>query len=107
MRKLFSVLATIFAVFGIILVVTPTEQIAFIPVTLTLISAFLALKFSTLEQKRFPKILLIIGVLTLIIIAAKQFLIKDEVAVETETEKVQKVESQKQDVKQLEELEDL
>ena len=68
---------------------------------------FLALKFSDVDQKKFPKILLIIAVLTLIIIATKQFLIKDEVAVETETEKIQKVESQKQDVKELEELEGL
>jgi hypothetical protein len=107
MRKLFITLATVFAVFGIILVVAPTEQMAFIPVILTLISAFLALKFSAVDQKKFPKILLVIAVLTLIIIAAKQFLIKDEVAVETETEKIQKVESQKQDVKELEELEGL
>jgi prepilin signal peptidase PulO-like enzyme (type II secretory pathway) len=107
MKKLFITLATVFAIFGIILVVAPTEQMAFIPVILTLISAFLALKFSDVDQKKFPKILLIIAVLTLIIIAAKQFLIKDEVAVETETEKIEKVESQKQDVKELEELEGL
>ncbi len=107
MRKLFITLATVFAVFGIILVVAPTEQMAFIPVVLTLISAFLALKFSSVDQKKIPKILLIIAILTLIIIAAKQFLIKDEVAIETETEKIQKVESQKQDVKELEELEGL
>lgn len=104
MRKLFISLAVFFAVVAIAFTVFPMGTIAFLPVGLTLILTFLALKFSVGNQKILPKILLFISLVTLLVVVGKVVFINDKVAVDKQFEQ-QKVESEKQDVKDLEGLE--
>lgn len=106
MRKLFVILGFIFLVFGIVLTFFPTEQLALIPVGLSLIFGFLAFKKSDLEQKKIVKVLFILASICLLGIFAKQIFIKDEVVIDKQDE-IQKVESQKEDKKDLEALEGL
>ncbi len=106
MRKLFIVLAFIFAVLGVIFTVLPTEKLGLIPIGLSLIFGFLALKKSEIGQKGFTKFILIFATILLLVGLAKVFLIKDEVIIDKQDE-IQKVESQKEDLKDLEELDGL
>ena len=106
MRKLFIVLASIFAVLGIILTVFPTEQLALIPIGLALTLAFLALRKSEGNQSKFPKLILVVAALTLLTVVGKEVFIKDEIVVDKQFDQ-KKVESKKEAQKDLEELEDL
>ncbi len=106
MRKLFIVLAFIFAVLGVIFTILPTEKIGFIPTVLTLIFSFLAFKKSEIAQKGFPKVLFIFAIVLIVVGFVKAFLIKDEVVIDKQDE-IQKIESQKEDKKDLEELDGL
>lgn len=106
MKKLFIVLAFIFAVLGVIFTILPTEKLGLIPTGLSLIFAFLALKKSEIGQTTFPKFILIFAAILLLVGFSKVFLIKDEVVIDKQDE-IQKVESQKEDLKDLEELDGL
>lgn len=106
MRKLFIVLAFIFAVLGVIFIILPTEKLGLIPVGIALIFSFLALQKSDIGQKGFPKFILVFSIILMIVGLAKSFLIKDEVVIDKQDE-IQKVESQKDDQKDLEALDDL
>lgn len=103
MRKLFLVLAIAFTLLAIIFSVMPMDTIAFLPIGVALIFSLLLLKKSEDSQKRLPKILLFIGVLSSVFVLGKTLLIKDEV------EKDVQFEQQKQETKQeaKQELEDL
>lgn len=104
MRKLFIVLAVIFAILGIVFAVLPLGTLALLPIGLALIFGFIALIKSDINQKNMPKWILIASGLTLIAVIGKETLIKDEVAKDVQFEE-KKIESKKEDMKDLEGLE--
>jgi len=105
MRKLFIVLAFIFAVLGIAFAILPMGTIGVLPVGLSLLFAILAFVKSPEGQKNVPKWLIAVAALTLVVIVGRSF-IPDEVQQDTEFEQ-KKVESKQEDLKDLEELEGL
>jgi EamA domain-containing membrane protein RarD len=104
MRKLFVVLAIVFAILGILFAVLPLGTLAFLPIGLALIFAFIAFMNSDVTQKNLPKWILIVSGLTLIAVIGKVTLVKDEVAKDVQFEQ-KKEESKKEDLKDLEGLE--
>lgn len=104
MRKLFIVLAIVFAILGIVFAVLPLGTLALLPVGLALIFAFIAFLQSDINQKSLPKWILIIMGITLIVVVGKVTLIKDEVAKDEQFEQ-KKIESKQEDLKDLEDLE--
>ena len=106
MRKLYIILSIIAAILGLILTILPTEKIALIALVLSIIFSVLAINKSDISAKNLPKFLLLFAGITLIIGLVKIFAIKDEVVIDQKDEII-KVESQKQDKKDLEELEGL
>jgi EamA domain-containing membrane protein RarD len=104
MRKLFVVLAIVFAVLGIVFAILPLGTLAFLPIGLALLFAFIAFVNSDITQKNLPKWILIISGLTLIAVIGKVALVKDEVAKDVQFEQ-KKEESKKEDLKDLEDLE--
>lgn len=106
MRKAFNVLAVIFIILSAVFAVLPMGTLAFLPVGLAIIFSGLAMYISEgTAAKKFPKILLIISALLLVVVAVKAMM-PDEVANDKEFEQ-KKVESKNEDLKDLEELEGL
>ena len=103
MRKALIVLAFLFAILGIVFAILPMGTLGLLPVGLSLIFGGLAYYKSAANDKAVPKWLLIIAGLTLLVIIVRS-LIPDEVAQDAQFEQ-QKVESQKEDLKDLEGLE--
>lgn len=106
MRKLFIVLASFFAVLGIIFTILPLGMIALLPIGLALLFAFLVFIKSEASQKKFPILLLIISAITLLIVIGREAFVKNEVIVDTQFDQ-KKIESKKEAQKDLEELEGL
>ena len=106
MRKLYITISIIAAILGLVLTILPTEKIALIALFLSIIFSVLAMNKSEISAKKLPKFLLLFAGITLIIGLVKIFAIKDEVVIDQKDEII-KVESQKQDKKDLEELEGL
>ncbi|MBF6641743.1 hypothetical protein IVB69_09645 [Flavobacterium sp. J49] len=106
MRKLFLILACVFGVLGIVFTILPMDTLAFLPIGLALIFGLLTLKKSEDNQKKFPKILLVIGALCSVVVLGKTLLIEDQVATDTQFEQ-QKIETKQEAQKELEELEGL
>ena len=106
MRKLFIVLAVFLTLLGLILTILPTEKFGLIATALGLLFSFLAIIKSEIGQKTLPKTLLIFAVILLIVALGKIFLIKDEIKI-NRIDEIQKIESQKEDKKDLEELDGL
>jgi hypothetical protein len=106
MRKLFLILAIVFCSFGIVFSVLPLGTLALLPIGLGLIFAFLAFSKSQDLQKKLPKWLMMVALLCVVFVLGKTFLIKDEVAVDTQFEK-EKIETKQEAQKDLEELEGL
>ena len=104
MRKLFIVLAIVFAILGIVFAVLPLGTLALLPVGLALIFAFIAFIQSDINQKSLPKWILVVAGLTLIIVIGKVSLVEDEVAKDEQFEQ-KKVESKLEDLKDLEDIE--
>ena len=104
MRKLFIVLAIVFAILGIVFAVLPLGTLALLPVGLALIFAFIAFIQSDINQKSLPKWILVVAGLTLIIVIGKVTLVEDEVAKDEQFEQ-KKVESKLEDLKDLEDIE--
>jgi uncharacterized membrane protein len=103
MRKFFVILSIFFAVFGIIFAVLPLGTIAFLPVGLTILFAFLTHFVSKPNQKKLPKWILFIAVLTFLVVMGKIVFIQDKVETDKQFEQ-QKIESKKEDQKDLEGL---
>ncbi len=103
MRTFFIILSILAAILGIIFTVLPLENFAFIPIVAGIIFALLARKSSTENQKKFPKILIIVFSILLIAAVAKKLFIKNEIAIDKEYE--ERIE--KSEEKALEELENL
>ncbi len=106
MRKLFLIFTCIFGALGIAFTILPMDTLAFLPIGLAIIFGLLALKKSEENQKKFPKILLVIGALCSVVVLGKTLLIEDEVATDTQFEQ-QKIETKQEAKKELEELEGL
>jgi hypothetical protein len=104
MRKLLLILAIIFSSLGIVFAVLPFDTLALLPIGLGLVFAFLAFWKSDGLQKKLPKWLLIVSSVCVVFVLGKTFLIKDEVAVDSQFEK-HKTETKKEDLKDLEGLE--
>ena len=104
MRKLFIVLAFIFALLGAAFTILPLGTLALLPIGLALIFGFVAFLKSDAQQKNVPKWILIVAGVTLIIVLGKEILITDEVAKDEQFEQ-KKIESKKEDLKDLEGLE--
>ncbi len=104
MRKLFIVLAFIFALLGAAFTILPLGTLALLPIGLALIFGFIAFLKSDAQEKNVPKWILIVAGVTLIIVLGKEILITDEVAKDEQFEQ-KKIESKKEDLKDLEGLE--
>ena len=103
MRKAFIVLAFLFALLGIVFAILPMGTLGILPVGLSLVFGGLAYYKSAENDKVVPKWLLIVAGLTLVIVIARSMM-PDEVDQDVQFDQ-QKVESQKEDLKDLEELE--
>lgn len=104
MRKLFLVLGILFTILAIAFSALPLDTIAFLPIGLAMIFCLLLLKKSEANQKKLPNFLLLLCVLSSVFVLGKTLLVKDKVVKDTKFEK-QKIESKKEDVKDLEGLE--
>lgn len=105
MRKVFNVLAVIFIIVSIVFAVLPMGTLAVLPVGIALVSSGIALFISEGDAKKFPKWLVIISVILMVVVVAKAMM-PDEVAQDSEFEQ-KKIESKNEDLKDLEELEGL
>jgi len=105
MRKVLIVLAFIFAVIGIPFVILPLGTLGVLPAGLSLVFAVLAFLKSPAGHKNVPKWLMILAGLLLAVIVVKA-MIPDEVEKDTEFEQ-KKIDSKQEDLKDLEELENL
>jgi hypothetical protein len=104
MRKVLVITAVIFTLISVLFSMLPLDTLALAPIGLALLFIFLAFKKSDVKQRKFTKILFIITYTCALVVLGKTFLIKDKVAVDTKFEE-QKVESKKEDIKDLEGLE--
>jgi hypothetical protein len=103
MRKLYVISAVFFAVLGIVFTILPLGTIAFLPIGITLILSFLAIYKSKFNQQKLPKIILFISILTFLVVIGKVIFVRDIVASDKLFEQ-NKVESKKEDIKDLEGL---
>jgi len=104
MRKTLLIIAIVLTIVSIIFSVLPLDTLALAPIGLALLFIFLAFKKSDVTQRKLTKILFIVTYICALVVLGKTFLIKDKVAVDTKFEQ-QKVESKKEDIKDLEGLE--
>jgi Ni,Fe-hydrogenase I cytochrome b subunit len=104
MRKLFVILSILFTSLGIVFSVLPFDTLALLPLGLGLVFSLIAYSKSVDTQKRLPKWLVIVILICTVFVLAKTYLIKDEVAVDTNFEK-EKVQTQQEAKKDLEDLE--
>lgn len=103
MRKALIVLSFVFTLISIIFAILPMGTLGLLPVGLALVFAGLAFYKSAENDKSVPKWLLIVAGLVLVVIIIRAMM-PDEVAQDTQLDQ-QKVEAQKEDIKDLEELE--
>lgn len=104
MRKVLLILAVIFAVIGILFTILPLGTIAFLPLGVAVILSILAIVKSVDKQKNFPKWVLIVSIVAVLVVAGKQLFIKDKVAVDQQfkNEKIEKQQEAKKDLEGLE-----
>ncbi|MDD4971395.1 MAG: hypothetical protein PHT07_18345 [Paludibacter sp.] len=103
MRKLVVISAITFSVLGIVFTILPLGTLAFLPIGIALILSFLAILKSKFNHKKLPKIILFISALTLLVVIGKVIFVKDVVVSDKQFEQ-KKVESKKEDIKDLEGL---
>ncbi len=106
MRKVFNVLAILFILVGLVFAILPMGTLGLLPVGLAVIFSGLAFIIADEAQKKLPKILLLIAALLLVVVMIKAYAIPNEVAEDVQFEK-QKVQSNNEDIQDLEELEGL
>jgi len=104
MRKTLLIIAIVLTIVSVIFSALPLDTLALAPIGLALLFIFLAFKKSDVTQRKLTKILFIVTYICALVVLGKTFLIKDKVAVDTKFEQ-QKVESKKEDIKDLEGLE--
>jgi uncharacterized membrane protein len=66
MRKLFIILAAVFAVVGLVFAILPMGSIAFLPIILAIVLALVAMWKSNDNQKKIPKWILVIALAILV-----------------------------------------
>lgn len=82
MRKLFIILAAVFAVVGLIFAILPMGSIAFLPIILAIVLALVAMWKSNDNQKKIPKWILVIALAILVLVTVKVVFVKDKVLVD-------------------------
>jgi hypothetical protein len=107
MRILSIILAIIVLFLGIVLTFFRFGTLPLLPAASGLIFAYIAMRFSKgASQKKLPKILIFLAVLTALSVGFQQVFLKDEV-VKDELFQQREEESQKKAMEELEELEKL
>jgi EamA domain-containing membrane protein RarD len=104
MRKFLLIIAIVLTILSVIFSILHLDTLALAPIGLALIFIFLAFKKSNSAQRKTTKMLFAIAYICALIVIGKTYLIKDKVAIDKVLEK-QKVESKKEDIKDLEGLE--
>ena len=82
MRKLFIILAAVFAVVGLVFAILPMGSIAFLPIILAIVLALVAMWKSNDNQKKIPKWILIIALAILVLVTVKVVFVKDKVVMD-------------------------
>lgn len=82
MRKLFIILAAVFAVVGLVFAILPMGSIAFLPIILAIVLALVAMWKSNDNQKKIPRWILIIALAILVLVTVKVVFVKDKVVVD-------------------------
>ena len=82
MRKLFIILAAVFAVVGLVFAILPMGSIAFLPIILAIVLALVAMWKSNDNQKKIPKWILVIALAILVLVTVKVVFVKDKVLVD-------------------------
>lgn len=103
MRKALIVLAFIFAILGIVFAILPMGTLGILPVGFSLLFAGLAFAKSDENNRNVPKWLLIVAGLTLVVVMVRAMM-PDEVEQDVQFEQ-KKIESQQEDLQDLEGLE--
>ena len=82
MRKLFIILAAVFAVVGLVFAILPMGSIAFLPIILAIVLALVAMWKSNDNQKKIPKWILVIALAILVLVTVKVVFVKDKVVID-------------------------
>ena len=82
MRKLFIILAAVFAVVGLVFAILPMGSIAFLPIILAIVLALVAMWKSNDNEKKIPKWILVIALAILVLVTVKVVFVKDKVVVD-------------------------
>jgi hypothetical protein len=104
MRKILLIVAVVLTLVSILFSILPLDTLALAPIGLALLFIFFAFKKSDVKQRKFTKLLFIITYICGLYVLGKTYLIKDKVTVDTNFEQ-EKVDSKKEDLKDLEGLE--
>lgn len=104
MRKLFIILAAVFAVVGLVFAILPMGSIAFLPIILAIVLALVAMWKSNDNQKKTPKWILVIALAILVLVTVKVVFVKDKVVVDQQFIQ-ENVDSKEEAQQELEELE--
>ena len=106
MKKVFIVLGVLFALISVIFTVLPLGTLAIIPIVPALFFGFLGFRNSYGKQMYISRLAILVAGLMLVIVIGKELLIKDEVIADEQFEQT-KADSEKETVKELEEIEGL
>ena len=104
MRKILLIVAVVLTLVSILFSILPLDTLALAPIGLALLFIFFAFKKSDVKQRKFTKLLFIITYICALYVLGKTYLIKYKVTVDTNFEQ-EKVDSKKEDLKDLEGLE--
>ena len=103
MRKVFIIASVFFAVLGIVFTILPLGTIAFLPIGITVILSVLSIQQSKSSQKKLPKLILFISVVTFLVVIGKVVFVKDVIVPDKQFEQ-NKIEQKKEDIKDLQGL---
>lgn len=106
MKIIVNILATVVLILGIAFTILPMDTLAFLPISITLLLAAISYFIVSPKKQKWEKFILIISLILVLIVTFKALFIKDKVAVDKEFQQKQ-TEVEKQDIQDLEELEDL
>jgi len=106
MRIIFIILSILFIVLSIAFTILPMGTLAFLPLALALMFAFLAFIKSKANQKKLSIWLIVISTLATIVVSSKIIFTKD-IVVEDKAFEVTKEDSKNEAISELEELEEL
>lgn len=98
MRKILIIIAIVFSVIGLLFTILPMGTIALIPILIGVACSAVAMFKSEAGQKSFPKWVLIVSAVLLVVVVAKEVFVKDEVKVDAQFQ--QEIETSKQEAQQ-------